>query len=239
LAEQLRAAAAAEKRLPKGIAEGIDRVKLLQEKIAMARIAHPSVLEQDRKEAHRLEALAWRGLHSRIVAFQRLPVETGGEARATAQAIIDAIFSDGLRFLTLPYVESWSDAEHRLKIIENRKLAGSIRELAGDVFLDNIKDAHAHAGRGLVLTQSQIVKEESLSEHVKAFADGVREYVVRVCAHADEHTPEAEALADRLLAPLIQWKDRRAPAEIEEEETEPTSGTPPSAPPAPPAPVGT
>jgi hypothetical protein len=225
LGEKLLAAAEAEPQLPESVAIALADVRRRRDflsRIANERVAATAVVENHRKEVHLAEVAAWSALYARITAY--------GER---AKEVEDVLFESGLKFLKLPYEVAWMEAERRLGLVEQRKLEDEVRQLAGEGFFEKVRETHRSAGSVLHITKpEEIAKSEPrLTEPLIALRSAVREYVVQVIASGSRRVAGAEALAERLLIPLMNWRS------IAKSKKKPTEAAP--SPPAPTPPAST
>jgi hypothetical protein len=68
------------------------------------------------------------------------------------------------------------------------------------------------------------VDSRDVREALNNAQEALRSYALRVSAHVRKSEPASAELAERLLTPLIQWKDR--PSKASEQEETPPPATP-------------
>ncbi|MRG92790.1 hypothetical protein [Polyangium spumosum] len=160
--------------------------------------------------ADRVEDNAFGALSDWLLSFKRLPPERHPEA-AEAAKVYDALFGQGLAFLRLRAADEWQEAETRMRLLTEKGFDVVIENLGGKPFLDELAFAHTAYGEALGITKPRPTPEPPGVRKAQGEAlDALRSYVLRVAAHVREGEPQTAALAERLLAPLAQWRDRPA-----------------------------
>ena len=105
---------------------------------------------------------------------------------------------------------AWAEAEERLEMIEKAKLAKEIDSLCGSLFLDAIRKAHRASGVVLGITKPKAARSTKatppVTEVLAEFRTALRDYVVLIEGHRLSGSTD---VADRLLAPLADWKASR------------------------------
>lgn len=95
--------------------------------------------------------------------------------------------------------------------------------LGGKPFLDEITSAHKAYGEALGITAVKVAPESPAIRVARDNAtDVIRSYVLRVAALVRKSDPQTEALSQRLLAPLVNWRARPAKAAEAEPVAAPT-----------------
>src|SRR5438309_758661 len=84
--------------------------------------------------------------------------------------------------------------------------------LATAPFVKNLEQAHKEYGDALGVTSAKAPPPPptGVRDKLDAFAGAVRNYTLKVAAHADE--PKLQSVAAELLAPLTTWISRAAKA---------------------------
>jgi hypothetical protein len=170
--------------------------------------------------ADRVEDTAFTAFFDWLTGWSLLRAEHHPEALG-ARAVLDAVFPQGRAFLALRPVDEWQEAELRLQLIADKGHEATVTQLGGQPFLDELRAAHAAYGEALGITTLKPTPEPpGLRAARDAAIEVVRGYVMRVSGHvrAKDHT--TRALADRLLTPLVHWKD--APTQPSPVEPEPS-----------------
>jgi hypothetical protein len=172
--------------------------------------------------ADRVEDTAFTALFDWLTGWSLLRAEHHPEALG-ARAALDAIFSQGRSFLALRPVDEWQEAELRLQLIADKGHGAAITQLGGKPFLDELRAAHAAYGEALGITTIKPTPEPPRLRAARdAAAEVVRGYVMRVSGHVRAKDPTTRALADRLLAPLVNWRDVPTQPSPVEPEPEPS-----------------
>ncbi len=156
---------------------------------------------------------AWAALHSFLKGWARLPARGGpGEAQGKrAQLLLDGLFSDGLRFLRLPFEQEWAETQKRLDRLEKPDFAEHLEALGADPFIDAVRRAFDAYSAALRKGESKPAGSSKLREPLARFVTALRSYVLNVTTYGDgggEGSPE-QALAEALLAPLSRWQASR------------------------------
>jgi hypothetical protein len=240
LMQELLNAAKAERKLPASIATDRDEVaeayQVLQAELAK-RLAAESEDGPVVRAADMVEDNAFGALSDWLSAWARLPGDRHPES-ADAAAVLQAIFPSGLTFLTIRPSDEWQEAEVRMRLIADKGHDDAIARLGGKPFLDELRIAHKAYGEALGITAvKQASETPALREARDTATDVVRAYVLRVSANVRKKDPESAALAQRLLAPLVNWKDRPARVSASSEPSAPAAPVAP-APVSPSAPTG-
>lgn len=213
--QALRAAAAAEKKLPKFIQPAWQGVESSGEVLARAAqrrfIQNGSrALSAEKRKADIVVDNAAGALDQFLEAWTRLP-NTLPEAQQAAAAR-QALFPDGTGFLRLSFSEEWAQIDRRLALLKKDGIDKQIAGLGGAAFVRHLEEAHAAYGKALGLTSVPATPAETvaLRDPLLALIAALRLYVIKVAAYRDEEKPETVALAERLLRPLTSWTSRAA-----------------------------
>ena len=232
LLQELLSAAKAEKKLPAAIVP--DRDDLLQaQETLQVELAKRLTGEGEEtpvvRAADTVEDNAFGALFDWLSAFARLPAKAHPEA-AQAATVLHSVFAGGLAFLAVRPHDEWQEAELRTRLLAEKGYDKTITLLGGKPFLDEIASAHKAYGEALGITVVKVAVESPAVRVARDNAiDLVRAYVLRVAALVRRSDPNTEALAQRLLAPLVNWRDRPVKAAAAEAAapavTEPTAPT--------------
>jgi hypothetical protein len=156
---------------------------------------------------------ACAGFHGFLQGWARLPVPgCGAEKAALAQRLLDVLFPRGLSFTQAPFVTEWAEVQTLLDRVDQPAHAALTRELGGAIFVEAIREAFVAYGEALQITKrrAELKASARVREPLDALVEALRSYVLRVSAHADAGDdagdPDARALAEALLAPLVDWK---------------------------------
>ncbi|MRG94028.1 hypothetical protein [Polyangium spumosum] len=228
LMAELLEAAAREKKLPASLAADRNDLTAAHE-ILQIELGRRTAGEGDAapgvRSADRVEDNAFGALSDWLLSFKRLPPERHPEV-ADAELVYEALFRQGLGFLTLRAADEWQEAEIRMRLIEEKALGPVIEKLGGKPFLDELVLAHEAYGEALGITKAKPAAEPPVVGKAQSAAlDALRSYVLRVAAYVRESEPATAELAERLLAPLTQWKERPRKRAAAASESAPVSGS--------------
>ena len=160
----------------------------------------------------RVEDNAFGALFDFLSAWARLPAEKH-PASAEASTVLREVFAGGLAFLAVRPHDEWQEAEIRLRVIADKGHEKTIAQLGGQPFLDHLAVAHKGYGEALgITTVKAAVETPAIRVARDAAVVVVREYVLRVAALVRKSDPQSEALSQRLLAPIVNWRDVPAKA---------------------------
>lgn len=214
-------ARARKKKLPAGIERARKRLGTTHKELLLALQQRLGMSEADSarsRSADQTEDTAFSAFFDWLNGFAKLP-ETYRQS-AKASEIKKRLFTDGLRFLNLPYKQEWTEAEARLRELNERGWDQDIEDMGGGPILHHLRAAHKAYGEALGLT---VPREEAspvlLRETKLAFDSALRSYALQITAHGDAQdlpaaeAEEAVALAEELLRPLAVWETRTSRAE--------------------------
>lgn len=162
---------------------------------------------------------AWGGFQWFLQGWARMPFE-GEEAQksSAARRLLDVVYPDGLRFTQLSYKIEWAESDVRLARLAQPENAALVALLGAEPFVTTIGQAHVAYGEALGLTTGRVERKARVStrERLSQFADALRTYAMVVAAHAadSQDDPEAQALAEALLAPIVQWRSPGGPRKV-------------------------
>jgi hypothetical protein len=188
--------------------------------------------EQERRAADRATDNAWAALQRRLASYAQLPVALYPDA-ARAAEIGALLFSDGLRFLTLPWKSQWAEGDKRLQQIEERKLAEDIDRIAWSPFLAEVRRTHEAYGKVLGIAEPlpESPSPIPVAEPLLALRRALKRYALQVIATADEDSPASVEAVVRALSPIEEARTLRArAAPLAEGEPTPASPTGESSP---------
>jgi hypothetical protein len=211
LLQELLSAANAEAKLPAAIVPDRDDLVQSQEALQVELAKRLSGEGEETpvvRAADTVEDNAFGALVDWLKSFARLPATTHPEA-VQAATVLHSVFPSGLAFLAVRPHDEWQEAEIRIRLIAEKGYDQTITLLGGKPFLDEIASAHKAYGEALGITVVKVAPEGPAVRVARDNAlDLVRSYVLRVAALVRKSAPETEALAQRLLAPLVTWRDR-------------------------------
>ncbi len=170
------------------------------------------------KAADIVEDNAVSALHGFLSSIARLPPDEHPEA-SKAAVIVNDLFPGGLTFLLIPTDEEWQEVETRIGIMTAKGHDVTIKALGGQMFLDHLTTAHKAYGEALGKTKVRAKIEPAVGAAREAAHESLRTYVLQVTSLVKKKDPTTQDLADRLLAPLRQLKERKHKASDAEEGT--------------------
>jgi hypothetical protein len=153
----------------------------------------------------------WSGFHGFLVAWTKLAnAPETAERAARAGALLEAVFSGGLRFLNLPYRVQWAESQTKLDRLAQPEHVEHVRALGGEAFVEVIARSHGAYGVALNVTKRKADVEAAVKVRgpLDAFFEALRSYVLRVSNYRDENASDeaARRLARALLEPLTTWR---------------------------------
>lgn len=130
--------------------------------------------------------------------------------RATATALRERLFPDGLAFLTLAHKAQWAEGDKRLKQVDGEGHAASLEALVGAPFLAEVRAAQQLYGEvlGLLAAPAEVVEAAAVREPLLALRRALRSYALQVVAAADEDDATSASEVRKQLAPI---DEARAP----------------------------
>ena len=212
----LSAAAAHRARMSPTLTKSVDRLAAALDALRVSRTLRREAEAVDPGAAFaadvRVDA-ACAGFHGFLHGWARLPAPGPGADQAEqARRLLDVLFPLGLAFTQAPFVTEWAEVQTLLDRADQPKSAKLVRALGAELFVEAIHQAFEAYGEALHVTRrrAKIKATARLREPLDALLSALRSYVLRVTAHADEADdrgePEALALADALLEPLVAWR---------------------------------
>jgi len=215
LAYELLTAAKAEKKLPPFIVPDRDELTLVLGALHVELAKRVSGEGEDTPRvgaADRIEDNAFGALFDFLSAWARLPADQHPES-ASAASVLQAVFAGGLAFLAVRPHNEWQEAEIRTRLIADKGHDATIEKLGGKPFLAHLGVAHKAYGEALGITTVNVVVESPAIRVARdAAVEVIRGYVLRVAALVRKSDPQSEALSQRLLAPIVNWRDTPAKA---------------------------
>ena len=215
LVTELLTAARAEKKLPPFIVPDRDELTVVLEALQVELARRVSGEGEDTPRvgaADRIEDNAFGALFDFLSAWARLPADQHPES-ASAASVLRTVFAGGLAFLAVKPHNEWQEAEIRLRLIADKGLDTTIEKLGGKAFLAHLAVVHKAYGEALGITAvNQIVESPAIRVARDAAVEVIRGYVLRVAALVRKNDPQSEALSQRLLAPIVNWRESPAKA---------------------------
>jgi hypothetical protein len=172
--------------------------------------APPPPTEQDRRAADLATDNAWSALQRRLAAHAQLPADRYPDA-ARASELNALLFTDGLRFLTLPWKTQWAEGDKRLRQIDEQKLAADLDRLAGPAFLAEVRRTHEVYGKalGIAAPLPESPAAPTLGEPLLELRRALKRYALQVVATVDEDSAESIQAAVQALAPIEEARPTR------------------------------
>jgi hypothetical protein len=150
---------------------------------------------------------SWSALIERLRAWDELPTGTYPE-QERAERLLTLLAPDGLAALKRPYREQWSILKARLDEVHAQQLDDDLVELAGKVFVDDVRLRFEDYGRVLGLTQARPTPETTRqSELLRTARQRMVEYVIQVFATIDPNDPDTARAARDTLRPLAEARE--------------------------------
>lgn len=167
------------------------------------------VISDDDSRALDQEADAiWGATRMRLQALAMLPPDRVPEALRASILLVTLFGTDGLMFLREAYPVQWSTMDTLLKRIDADGLAKELDDLAGPVFLAQIRHVHP---RYSAMVQAMLKRDTSsgqnLLDQVRAMQRAIVEYATKVAATVDEDDPETVDVARDALRAIEQLRE--------------------------------
>lgn len=179
------------------------------------------VARRDLQRLARNVGAAWKAIRDRLVGFEALP--EGHADRTQAILLRDTLFSEGLEFNLLSFVDHHSESEHRLRLLEELGVMEDLARLVGDHFVNMLRAAHEAYGDALGINKATPdTVAVLLTEPLRALADAIIGYALQLIA-LSRHEPQKRDAVLRALAPIDDLRaslSRRVVAEDDEEEVD-------------------
>lgn len=163
----------------------------------------------ERRQADLRLDRAWSALFRRVEACSLLPAEYPESARAAR--LLEGFFSEGLGFLTLSFEAEWAESKRRLEQIDSEPaLAKELEQLAGTLFLSEVRKAHEQDGIALGMTGKprENTQAPSLDAPLRALRRAVVQYARATVATADEDEPETIRRVEAALEPIPRLREQ-------------------------------
>ncbi len=165
-------------------------------KVQPVRNARPADLRLDR---------AWGAVHARLAAWTIFPPDDPDHE--TSKALAERLFPSGLEFLRLPFLAEHAQSERRMQIIDNEALRPDLDHLVGEVFLDELLQAHIAYGEALGITKAAAATtpEPRLDEPLRTLSQSIVAYALQIIAFAALPPGHVED-ARRALLPIDEFR---------------------------------
>lgn len=154
----------------------------------------------------------WGALHSFLEGWTRVSSRLSAAQSERARALLEGVFPEGLRFLTLPYKLEWAETMRRLDRLGDPDYAEHVKALGAERFVEAIGESFEAYGAALRMSErkAEAKTASKVREPLDRFLAALRGYVLHAATHASaggEGSPEQE-LAAALLAPLANWPSK-------------------------------
>lgn len=193
--------------LPEDIVEARNYLEASVADLHAAQVPFAPEQTEEGRVADQAENSAWRATEGWLGGFAEL-YRGGATQYEDANALYTVLFSEGLAFTTIAYLEQWQETQKRLDAIVLGGYEATIDRLGGTAFYDALKAAHTRYGEVLGITARV---DQPVSQEVRAKLDAMlldmKEYVLKVAAARRRNKPETDVLVDDLLSPLVNWSD--------------------------------
>lgn len=152
----------------------------------------------------------WTALYQRLNAWTLHDANEPEVARA--QALIQAIFPDGLGFLKLTYEREWAESQRRIDLIHNQGIDAEVGDLAGRLFFSRLTEAHRAYGKALGITAAAAAPAatRSLAAGLRKLTDAMGGYVLQLLANFDPADANELAALRSALQPIDNFRARAA-----------------------------
>jgi hypothetical protein len=152
---------------------------------------------------------AWGAIHARVHAHTRY---LKAPTRERAGALLEALFPEGLVFLTARCEEEWVYSRTLLQRIEGEGYEDELEELAGEDFLAHVREAHEALGQALGLDEHKKDEDEDegegdgdgplpLAPVLTRLAHAIANYGRVLAGVVDFDDPESVAMFETAMAP--------------------------------------
>lgn len=229
--------AAAPSKHPEGVSRTLDALQESTTALQHAARQHAIAREKvpaDPRVADVAMDRAWAAMVRRIEGFTALP-ETRTPDVARARQVLLVIAPDGLAVLKSSYRVQWSKLKTRLDDVEARGMEADLRALAGDAFVDEVRDCFEVYGEAIGITAPAEFDTSlpNLLEHMRTVAQRLQAYVIQVIAMANPEKPATVKAARVALKPIDDLRASQRRAAQQATPALPQNPSRPSAAPAP------
>jgi hypothetical protein len=154
--------------------------------------------------AMRLESAGWVGLEQYLKALAAVP----GAKAVAAQALLDAVFPDGVRFLRGVVLKRWPATEARIQHLGKDAAIAAVGVVGAADLVAHLVKSHLATGEAAGITAPKAaIESPHVKDHLDAVKAGLRALVLQwVASAALDDSGTAQALADKMLKPLADYK---------------------------------
>ncbi len=199
-------------KLPASIRRTLGRLAVAHTALDEATL--PQVDETDteaKRKADRVVDRAWSATFRWLGGWCKLPASRNPHL-AESLALFQLAFPDALSFTKLKYRIQWKESQARLDAIKRDGHDKTFKQLGGEVFLQHLRETQEAYGKALHITAP--LPDQPSSPEVRPLLDAglvaLRDFVMKVGAHADPDVEGSEALSEALLRPLSEWVTQRS-----------------------------
>jgi hypothetical protein len=148
---------------------------------------------------------AWAVVESSLDRYTLLRPSNANRKRAAQ--LHEPLFSEGLAFLKLRYIEQHAESARRIDLIKEEGLREDLDRLVGKEFIDELHAAHKAYGDALGITKAgeASVDAESLLEPLRGVGRAISAYALQVLAFAGLDPANVPA-ARRALEPIDKFR---------------------------------
>lgn len=199
--------AAKEKKLPANVHAAVGRLDTAVTGLQTTRLVE-SPPESGLLAAMRAEAAAWAGFEQLLKVLAAVP----GTKAAHAQALLDAVFPDGLKFVRGAIVKRWPATQARIQYLAKEASVKAVADLGATELVAHLVHTHTATSEAAGITVPRPVADSpQIKSHLDAVKAALRGYVAQFVANASlDDTGDAQALADKLLKPLSDFTPQNA-----------------------------
>lgn len=148
---------------------------------------------------------AWAVVESSLDRYTVLRPTNANRKRAIE--LHGQLFTDGLGFLKLRYIEQHAESARRIDLIKEEGLREDLERLVGKEFVDELHAAHKAYGDALGITKAgeATVSAEPLLEPLRAVNRAISAYALQVLAFAGIDSANVP-VARRALEPIDKFR---------------------------------
>ncbi len=146
----------------------------------------------------------WRGIHG-IVSGQ---LELGLSRAPAAARLQQALYPEGLSFITKKFREQWAEGDKRLTKLENATLKEDLTNVCGADVLPALQARQNEYGAALGITSNEAADAKAgVLEPLRALRNSIRSYALKLMAAFDLEGEADAAKIVRLLGAIEEARD--------------------------------
>lgn len=207
------AQAAAQKKLPAALKQRIELLDGAKTALTGALAKRKGKVSSDDPKAVEADADEDQAVGA-LVTFLQAHAKRAGDAGKSAQRVLDAVFSDGTKFLNFRHEDEWGEVEARLQKIDDEGHAEVIAKLGGQGFLDDVRAVHEVYGEVLGITVARTSKDAApdIRGAQNEAANQLRRYVAAIIGYGanSDIDPAVGEVATALMLPIHEARARNA-----------------------------